>query len=40
MSRWILIVAALGVLTACNTVAGFGQDMKKVGQRIETKASK
>lgn len=40
MSRWILLAAAVCVLTACNTLAGFGQDMKKAGERIENKASK
>lgn len=39
MSRLILLVTVVCVLTACNTMAGLGQDVKKVGAKIETKAS-
>ena len=35
MTRLILIVSALLVLSACNTVKGVGQDIQKGGQAIE-----
>jgi entericidin A len=38
---WILLVAmcALG-LAACNTVEGFGKDVKKVGEKMEDAAAR
>ena len=34
-----LITAAL-LLSACNTIQGIGQDLKKVGEKIEDAAKK
>jgi predicted small secreted protein len=36
----LLALACMAVLTACNTVKGFGKDVKKVGEQVEEKASK
>ena len=33
-----LCLFSLGMLTACNTVAGAGQDIQKAGDKIEDKA--
>ena len=33
----LLLVAAVG-LSGCNTVEGFGKDLKKLGGKIEKKA--
>ncbi len=30
----------LAALSACNTVKGFGQDVQKVGEKIEDKSKK
>jgi entericidin A len=40
MSKLILLVlgAAAIALTGCNTVAGFGKDLSKVGDKIEKKS--
>jgi entericidin A len=35
-----MIVATLCLLSACNTMQGFGQDMKNAGQSIENSAAK
>lgn len=35
-----LTLCTVIVLTACNTMEGFGQDMKNAGQSIENAASK
>jgi predicted small secreted protein len=40
MKTVLLIVAAMFVLTACNTMQGLGQDVQKVGQKIEEKAER
>ena len=43
MSKWLTILAVtLGVfwLTGCNTVEGFGKDLGKLGDKIETSADK
>jgi len=32
------LLGALGALTACNTVAGFGQDMSEAGHAIKKAA--
>ena len=39
-STLLLLIALLGTigLTACNTVKGFGQDLQKVGGKMEEKA--
>ncbi len=31
---------AMALVTGCNTVKGFGKDVKKVGEQIDEKASK
>ncbi len=41
MSRLVLLaLACMAVLTACNTVKGFGKDVQKVGEQMEEKADK
>ena len=34
----LMAVACMAMLTACNTVKGFGKDVKKVGEQMEEKA--
>ncbi|WP_240095597.1 entericidin A/B family lipoprotein [Thermomonas flagellata] len=34
----LLAVFASASLTACNTIAGAGKDMQKVGEKVEDKA--
>lgn len=36
----LLLVAVVLGLAACNTMAGFGQDVQKVGDKIEGAAKK
>jgi len=36
----LLLAAWLVVLAGCNTMEGFGKDMKRAGEKIEQKASK
>ena len=36
----LLALACMAVLTACNTVKGFGKDVQKVGEQVEEKAGK
>ena len=36
MTRHLLAVAALVALTACNTIAGAGQDLSAAGDTITT----
>jgi len=36
----LLAMFSIGTLSACNTVRGVGQDVKKVGQKIEQGAEK
>jgi entericidin A len=36
----VLMLVALVTLNACNTMEGFGQDVKKVGEKIEGAAAK
>lgn len=31
----LLALLTLGLLSACNTVEGFGKDVKKVGEKME-----
>lgn len=38
MKRLILAVLSVCVLSACNTFAGLGQDLKQAGGAIERKA--
>ncbi|MBP3221237.1 MAG: entericidin A/B family lipoprotein [Neisseriaceae bacterium] len=38
MKKYALIVAALFALTACNTIAGVGQDVKSGGQAVTNAA--
>lgn len=43
MKKIIILMGSLCVfalLSACNTVEGFGKDMQKVGEKIEDKAKK
>ncbi len=43
MNKWLaVLVLMLGVLglSACNTVEGFGKDLGKLGDKIETSADK
>ena len=34
----LLALACMAVLTACNTVKGFGKDVQKVGEKVEDAA--
>jgi entericidin A len=34
----MMAMFSTATLTACNTVAGAGKDVQKVGQKVETKA--
>ena len=40
MKKIALILLALSVLSACNTMEGFGTDVKKVGDKVEKAAQK
>jgi entericidin A len=35
-----LLVAVSQLLSACNTVHGFGKDVEKVGEKMQEKSSK
>ncbi len=35
-----LSIAALLLLTGCNTMSGFGKDVKKVGEKVEEAGKK
>ena len=35
MALMLLALFSVGTLTACNTTKGFGQDVEKVGDKIE-----
>ena len=35
----VLVMAYCSMLTACNTIEGFGRDVEKVGDNIERKAA-
>jgi predicted small secreted protein len=39
IATWVALSFAL-MLSGCNTVKGFGQDLQKVGDKIEEKAKK
>jgi len=34
----LLVMFSTGTLTACNTMAGAGKDVQKVGEKVEEKA--
>ena len=34
----LISMFTMGTLTACNTMAGAGQDVQKVGEKVEDKA--
>jgi predicted small secreted protein len=38
MALMLLAMFSLGTLTACNTMAGAGKDVQKVGEKVEDKA--
>jgi len=40
MKTIVALLAIMAVLAGCNTVKGFGEDLSKVGGKIEQKASK
>lgn len=40
MKKIVIGVVVLGVLTGCNTIKGFGEDIQKGGQAIEKAATK
>jgi predicted small secreted protein len=40
MKKFVALMVALFVLAGCNTVQGFGKDVKKVGEKIEGSAQK
>ena len=35
----VLVMAYCSMLTACNTVEGFGRDVERAGDKIEKKAA-
>ena len=40
IKKLFTLLAAVSLLAACNTMQGFGKDVKKVGDKIEDAASK
>lgn len=36
----LVMVAAGTMLTACNTMHGFGKDVEKVGEKVQEKSAK
>ena len=38
VQKLVMLGVAVGVLAACNTMAGLGKDVEKVGSKIENKA--
>lgn len=38
MAVMLLAMFSMGTLSACNTVAGAGKDVQKVGEKVEDKA--
>ena len=40
MKTVVALLAVAFILAGCNTVRGFGQDLEKVGGKIEEKAKK
>jgi predicted small secreted protein len=39
MATALLALFSMSVLSACNTMEGLGKDVKKLGERVEDKAS-
>ena len=39
MALMLIAMFSLGTLSACNTTKGFGQDVEKVGEKIEDAAT-
>ncbi len=40
MKKLLTLILTLAVLAGCNTMKGFGQDVQKVGEKIEGAAKK
>ena len=40
MNKILVLVLCVLFLAGCNTVQGFGQDVKKVGEKMENAAKK
>ena len=40
MKTLLIMLAALFALSACNTMEGFGNDVEKLGSKIEEKAKR
>ncbi len=40
MTRFVIAIAAVLALSACNTIKGVGQDIQKAGEKIEGAAKK
>jgi predicted small secreted protein len=40
MKKLLGVIAAAVLLAGCNTMQGFGQDIQKVGDKIEEKAKR
>jgi predicted small secreted protein len=40
MKTFLITLAAVFTLVACNTMEGFGKDVEKVGGKIEEKAKR
>ena len=40
MKKVVVLLAVAFILAGCNTMKGFGQDVEKVGGKIEEKAKK
>ena len=40
MNKIVTLVLCVLFLAGCNTVHGFGQDVKKVGEKMESAATK
>ena len=40
MKKLIMLLAVAFALAGCNTMKGFGQDVQKVGDKIEEKSRK
>lgn len=38
MSMMLVAMFSVGALSACNTMAGAGKDVQKVGEKVEDKA--
>ena len=39
VSLMLLVAFSLATLSACNTMEGLGKDVKKLGEKVEDKAS-